>query len=79
MVDLFDEYQDFSKGDYITLSVRGDIWKVVSVNFLQGYSNDHMLTLEWVTGDENPGRLVKFGSTTARKLTAMEVIALSAK
>lgn len=79
MVDHLDEYQDFYKDDYVTLSVRGDVWQVVTIASYQGYTNDHMLTLRWVTGETDPGRLVKFGSSTARKLTAMEVIAISSK
>lgn len=72
--------QDFKKDDFVTLRLRGDVWRVDKVEPLAGYSGtEDMLTLVWVAGKEDPGRLVKFGSKTARKLNEMEVIALSAK
>lgn len=71
---------DFKVGDYVTLSARGDVWRVVKVDPLGGYvAAEDMLHLEWVAGTQNPGRQVRFGSGTARKLTELEVIAVASK
>lgn len=77
MADHWDKDQDFYEGDYVTLAERGDIWQVVSCCEFQGFADDHLLELRWIAGDEDPCRLVRFGSGTARKLSEMEVIALS--
>lgn len=72
--------QDFNRGDFVTLRLRGDVWRVEMVEPFGGYSGtEHMLSLVWVAGSQDPGRRMRFGSDTARKLTEMEVIALSAQ
>jgi hypothetical protein len=76
----WDPYKDFKKDDYVTLTHRGDVWRVETVIPHGGFTGvEDMLHLEWVAGSQDPGRIVKYGSTSARKLTAMEVIALSAR
>jgi hypothetical protein len=72
--------KNFKKGDFVTLRTRGDVWRVEMVSPFGGYSGtDDMLTLAWVAGASDPGREMRFGSSTAFKLTEMEVIALSAQ
>jgi hypothetical protein len=72
------EPHDFKVDDFVTLSSRGGVWRVVRVDDFQGYHAwDHMLHLEWVAGDRNPGRIVKFSSSAVRLLSQMEVVALS--
>lgn len=68
------------ENDYILLEVRGGVWRVVGVNDHAGLEYDEaMLTLEWIGGCADPGRLVKFSSGQARRLTDMEVIARAAQ
>jgi hypothetical protein len=68
----------FKPGDYIHLEVRGDFWRVKKIDFFQGIDSEHMLTLEWICGDDDPGRICKFSSGQAIKVNEMEIIALMA-
>lgn len=74
----YDETGDLRPGDYVHLTIRGDIWQVKQIGILEGLPGENMLTLEWVCGDRDPGRICKFSDGQARRVNAMEVIALMA-
>lgn len=80
---MADSTTEFFVDDYVHLSVRGGVWRVVKVEMGRGLSRDaydeDMLTLEWICGCADPERLVRFSSGQARKLSDMEVIARCAR
>lgn len=69
---------ELAAGDYVELTVHGGVWRIKGINPFQGLPGEDMLTLEWIGGCPDPGRTRQFSSGQARKLAAMEVIALCA-